>query len=255
SRRRDRGRRHVPDDDVSEHRCGKRRDDRRIHRRVEQDPRPRSTAASRRRRDVHHPRPRAHLRRSRRPRVSRHDRHRPRSHPRRHQEGHDARSDQGRAPDARLRCTVRRGVRSWFDGELRRVGVSRPEREEIVMKKLFVASTVSIALAAVVSGQQRGAGGGRGNQPPLSGQQAAPVDLTGYWVSVVTEDWRWRMATPPKGDYQSLPLNQAARKAADAWDPAKDEAAGLQCKPYGAGNIYRQPGRLHITWEDENTLK
>jgi len=123
------------------------------------------------------------------------------------------------------------------------------------MKKILVASTLLIALAAVLSAQQRGAGGGRGQQPPLSAQQAAPIDLTGYWVSVVTEDWRWRMATPPKGDYQSLPLNQAARKAADAWDLSKDEAAGLQCKPYGAGNIIRQPGRIHVTWQDENTLK
>ncbi len=122
------------------------------------------------------------------------------------------------------------------------------------MKKIVIASSLSMALAVMVSAQQRGAGG-RGNQPPPSAQQSAPIDLTGYWVSVVTEDWRWRMATPPKGDYQSLPLNQAARKAADAWDLAKDDAAGLQCKPYGAANIVRQPGRVHITWQDENTLK
>jgi hypothetical protein len=37
-----------------------------------------------------------------------------------------------------------------------------------------------------------------------SPQAAAPIDLTGYWVSVVTEDWRWRMVTPPKGDYESI---------------------------------------------------
>jgi len=122
------------------------------------------------------------------------------------------------------------------------------------MKKILIASTVLIALTTLLSAQQRGAGG-RGNQPPLSAQQAAPIDLTGYWVSVVTEDWRWRMVTPPKKDYQSLPLNQAARAAADSWDLAKDEAAGLQCKPYGVGNIIRQPGRIHITWQDENTLK
>jgi hypothetical protein len=121
------------------------------------------------------------------------------------------------------------------------------------MKKLSIALTVSISLAAALSAQQRG--GGRGNQPPLSAQQAAPIDLTGYWVSVVTEDWRWRMVTPPRKDYQSLPLNQAARQVADSWDLAKDEAAGVQCKPYGAGNIVRQPGRIHITWQDENTLK
>jgi len=124
------------------------------------------------------------------------------------------------------------------------------------MKKFVWASTLSVVCAMVAfpvaSGQQRGRGGA---PPAQSAQQAAPVDLTGYWVSVVTEDWRWRMATPPKGDYQSLPLNQAARKVADAWDLEKDNAAGLQCKAYGAGNIMRQPGRLHITWQDENTLK
>jgi len=122
------------------------------------------------------------------------------------------------------------------------------------MKKILVAFTLAAAVGAIASAQQGGRGG-RGNQPPLTAQQSAPVDLTGYWVSVVTEDWRWRMATPPKGDYQSLPLNMAARKAADAWDLAKDDAAGLQCKPYGALNIVRQPGRIHITWDDPNTLK
>src|SRR5215510_4049923 len=126
------------------------------------------------------------------------------------------------------------------------------------MKQIVLAAAVSIALAMavrpVVSGQQRGRGG-RGDGPPPPAQQSAPVDLTGYWVSVVTEDWRWRMATPPKKDYQSLPINAAARAAADAWDLEKDNAAGLQCKPYGAGNIMRQPGRMHISWQDENTLK
>lgn len=84
---------------------------------------------------------------------------------------------------------------------------------------------------------------------------AAPVDLTGYWVSVVTEDWRWRMLTPLKGDAASIPINAEARKIVDAWDPAKDEAAALQCKAYGAPAIMRVPGRLHVTWQDDNTLK
>ncbi len=84
---------------------------------------------------------------------------------------------------------------------------------------------------------------------------AAPIDLTGYWVSVVTEDWRWRMVTPRKGDYPSIPLNPEGRRVADAWDPAKDEAAGEQCRSYGAGNIMRQPGRLRISWENDNTMK
>ena len=63
------------------------------------------------------------------------------------------------------------------------------------------------------------------------------------------------MVTPKKGVYDSLPLNAEARKVADTWDPAKDEAAGEQCRAYGAANIMRIPGRLHITWEDANTLR
>jgi hypothetical protein len=97
---------------------------------------------------------------------------------------------------------------------------------------------------------------GRGQAAaPVAAKTAAPVDLTGYWVSLVTEDWRWRMVTPAKGDYPSIPLNIEGKRVADAWDPAKDEAAGEQCKSYGAGNIIRQPGRLHITWADDNTMK
>ncbi len=91
--------------------------------------------------------------------------------------------------------------------------------------------------------------------PPRPAKAIAPMDLTGYWVSIVTEDWRWRMVTPPKGDYASVPLNPAGRKAADGWDPAKDIAEGNQCKAYGAAAIMRVPGRVHITWADDNTLK
>src|SRR5215471_18638671 len=94
----------------------------------------------------------------------------------------------------------------------------------------------------------------------LRAQQRTPktmatVDLTGYWVSVVTEDWLYRMVTPAKGDYTSVPLNPQGKKVADAWDPARDEAVGDQCKAYGAAAIMRVPGRLHITWHDERTLK
>ena len=92
-------------------------------------------------------------------------------------------------------------------------------------------------------------------QPPRAPRAAAPIDLTGYWVSIVTQDWRWRMVTPRKGDYQGIPITPAAAKVADAWDPAKDEAAGEQCKSYGAPALMSVPGRIHITWQDDNTLK
>jgi len=96
----------------------------------------------------------------------------------------------------------------------------------------------------------------RGNpQPPRAPRAAAPIDLTGYWVSIVTQDWRWRMVTPRKGDYQGIQITPAARKVAEAWDPAKDEAAGEQCKSYGAPALMSVPGRIHITWQDDTTLK
>src|SRR5215472_12603674 len=79
----------------------------------------------------------------------------------------------------------------------------------------------------------RGGRGGRGGPPP-TGKAAAAFDPTGYWVSVVTEDWRYRMVTPPKGKFGGVPLNPEGRRVAEAWDPAKDEADGQQCKSYGA---------------------
>lgn len=91
--------------------------------------------------------------------------------------------------------------------------------------------------------------------PARSGKDGALADLTGYWVSIVTEDWRYRMVTPAKGDVGSVPVTPEGRKIADAWDPAKDEAAGEQCKAYGAPGLMRRPTRLHITWQDDNTLK
>jgi hypothetical protein len=119
--------------------------------------------------------------------------------------------------------------------------------------KLVAAAAILFLLGAPIhsSAQGRGARGG----PPQTAKQVAPIDITGYWVSLITEDWRWRMLTPPKGSYPSVPLNADGKRIANAWDPAKDEAAGDQCKAYGAANIMRLPGRLHITWENDNTLR
>jgi len=114
---------------------------------------------------------------------------------------------------------------------------------------LLVAALPTVSLHA-----QRGRGGAGGGQA-ASPQQAAPVDLTGYWVSVVSEDWRYRMLTAPKGDAGGVPLNAEGRRVAEAWDPAKDAAAGDACRAYGAAGVMRIPGRLHITWQDERTLK
>jgi hypothetical protein len=103
--------------------------------------------------------------------------------------------------------------------------------------------------ASVLVSAQRGAPPG----PPPTPKAAAPIDITGNWVSVVTEDWRWRMLTPKKGDASSIPISADGKKIADAWDPARASEDG--CKPFGAAAIMRVPGRLRISWQDDGTLK
>ena len=120
--------------------------------------------------------------------------------------------------------------------------------------------TVTIALAVVFAAGAFTSAGlsaqGRGAAPaPPTPRAMAQIDLTGYWVAVITEDWRWRMVTPAKGDYASIPLNVAGKDLADTWDPARDERAGEQCKSYGAPGVMRGPTRLHVTWLDDTTLK
>jgi hypothetical protein len=118
-----------------------------------------------------------------------------------------------------------------------------------------IVSLTAITLALFITTPAHAQRGGRGGGPPASGRQAAPIDLTGYWVSVIMEDWKFRMVTPRKGVYETLPLNAEGRKVGDTWDSARDEAAGEQCRAYGAAGIMRLPGRLHITWQDDNTLR
>lgn len=120
---------------------------------------------------------------------------------------------------------------------------------------LVLVPLAAVSLLAQGVPPPSGIGPPGGPQAPKSGQAAAPVDFTGYWVSVVSEDWRWRMVTPIKGDFASIPLNNEGRAIGNAWDPAKDTAAGEQCKSYGAPAIMRVPGRLHISWAGDNTLK
>jgi hypothetical protein len=116
--------------------------------------------------------------------------------------------------------------------------------------RFHILSACGLAAALAYTNAQTPSSG-----PPKSPRAAAPIDLTGYWVSVVTEDWRFRMIVPDKGDYASVPLNTEGRQVANSWDPLKDEATGSACRSYGAPAIMRVPGRLHVFWEDEATLR
>jgi hypothetical protein len=125
----------------------------------------------------------------------------------------------------------------------------RASRIRGVLMMAAVAAAFTLACAGSLLAQ------GRGGGPPAPAKAAAPIDLTGYWVAVISEDWRWRMITPAKGDYASIPLTKEGKALADTWDPAKDTAAGEQCRSYAAPGLMRLPTRFHITWQDDNTLK
>jgi hypothetical protein len=87
--------------------------------------------------------------------------------------------------------------------------------------------------------------------PAVSPRASAPVDLTGTWVSIVNEDWAWRMRTPPPGDHPGIPLNAEGQKVARAWEPSLDG----RCEAYGVGGLMRMPTRLRISWDNDTTLK
>src|SRR5690606_19253526 len=131
-----------------------------------------------------------------------------------------------RAADARLRPGLRcrgSGRRAVRRGRLREPRRRRPRWAKLDLEGLAMSGarycTALVALGslllAVGANAQGGAEGARSR---------APLDLQGQWVSVVTEDWRWRMTMPPKGDYASVPLNDAGIAAANQWQPARAES-------------------------------
>jgi hypothetical protein len=121
--------------------------------------------------------------------------------------------------------------------------------------KRVAPALVALALGAALSTNAFAQGRAAAPPPPANGKTGAPIDITGNWVSLVSDDWVYRMITPAKGDYQYVPLNPEGRRVADTWDPARDKAAGEECKGYAAPAIMRLPSRVQISWQDENTLK
>jgi hypothetical protein len=125
----------------------------------------------------------------------------------------------------------------------------------VIGPTVLVVPLLILTWPAAIGAQGRSDAQGTDAAAAATARNTSPIDLTGYWVSVVTQDWRWRMVTPAKGDYESVPITLEAKKVGDAWDPAKDEAAGEQCKAYGAPAIMAVPTRLHIAWQDDRTLR
>ena len=116
----------------------------------------------------------------------------------------------------------------------------------------WIVLSAAIPLMLTANAQEKATEGNRLAHTPRT---VARIDLTGFWVSVVTQDWAYRMVTPAKGDRGSVPLNSEGSKMADAWDPAKDILENERCNAYGAPGVMRRPGRLHIYWENDSTLR
>src|SRR5687768_11338800 len=113
----------------------------------------------------------------------------------------------------------------------------------------FALLAVGVVPADVSAQQAQGA-----PPPPVvqqTARQASPIDFTGTWASVVTEDWQWRFVTPIVGDYTGIPLNSVGDKTARAWNHDADLKAGEQCKAFGAAAINRLPTRMQVSWVDE----
>ena len=115
----------------------------------------------------------------------------------------------------------------------------------------FLATAVAVALFVLLPVGTQGQAPPAAPRPAPTARDLAPIDITGYWVSVVTEDWRYRMVMPMKGDFGSVPLNADGRKMAETW--RAEQAGG--CQAFGVGSGMRAPGRLHITWEGDSTLR
>jgi hypothetical protein len=131
----------------------------------------------------------------------------------------------------------------------------RANRKPVALRFLIAGALALAPLGSSSAFAQGGPGGLRPQGPPPTPKAAALVDLTGNWVSIIDDEWRWRMITPAKGDFSFLPLNAEARRIAGAWDPAKDEADGNACRAFGAAGIMHLPTRLRIGWADDKTLE
>jgi len=77
----------------------------------------------------------------------------------------------------------------------------------------------------------------------------AQIDFVGEWAPQFHEDQPERVGGPPVGDYSGLPINDAARFMADAWEASILSVPEHQCKPHPADYSPRGPANLRISKE------
>ena len=77
----------------------------------------------------------------------------------------------------------------------------------------------------------------------------AQVDLAGEWNPRFHEDQPERIPGPDIGDYLGLPITEAARLRADAWDASLLTLPEHQCKPHPSD--YGMRGPANTRWSKE----
>jgi len=77
----------------------------------------------------------------------------------------------------------------------------------------------------------------------------AQMDLAGEWAPQFHEDQPERLGGPDVGDYAGLPINDAARMMADAWNADILSVPEHQCKPHPSDYSPRGPAQLQI-WKE-----
>ena len=143
---------------------------------------------------------------------------------------------------------------SFVDGRrVRRSGLPRASRRnrESASWRLAIAVVLSAARRAMPDAP-------RSRRAPRAARrrrEAAPVDLTGYWVSPSWRTGAGAWSRRSKAMPRACPSTPQARPSSTPGIPAKDEAAGDECKAYGAPGLMRVPGRLRIRWQDDDTLE
>lgn len=77
----------------------------------------------------------------------------------------------------------------------------------------------------------------------------AQVDFSGEWAPRFWEDQPERVPGPDLGDYAGIPISDAARRRAEAWDASIQSLPEWQCRPHSADYIWRGPSNLRISKE------
>jgi hypothetical protein len=79
----------------------------------------------------------------------------------------------------------------------------------------------------------------------------AQVDLSGEWKPIFYEDQPERGPGPELGDYLGLPISDADRLRAQAWEGSLLELQEWQCRPHQADYIWRGPSNATIFQKED----